>query len=109
MTNSPDLWAILKALASTKDGAQPVFGIVENITVGTPSAITADNYEAAVSILNDYASAGAIGSQLEQMQDKSARRGKSGKAKPTWVFFRMLPFQPRANGLSGTMRSSRGE
>jgi len=39
----------------------------------------ADNYESAVKLLNDFASAGSVGSTIEQKQDKRARRGQPMK------------------------------
>lgn len=36
----------------------------------------ADNYEAAVSLLNEFASHGSIGAETEQKQDRRARRGQ---------------------------------
>ncbi|KAI9705603.1 MAG: GDP/GTP exchange factor for ARF [Candelina mexicana] len=79
MTTSPDFWAILTKLHSYKEASAKVFEIVENVSVGTLSAITADNYESAISLLNDFATAGSIGSISEQKYDKVARRSKTGK------------------------------
>jgi len=56
-----------------------VFELLEDVTVGRPSAISADNYESAVALLNDYATAGSVGAVQEQKLDKAARRPKSGK------------------------------
>jgi len=45
----------------------------------SPPAIMADNYESAISLLNDFASAGSVGATLEQRQDNRARRGQQTK------------------------------
>ncbi|KAI9815369.1 MAG: GDP/GTP exchange factor for ARF [Thelocarpon impressellum] len=79
MINTPDFWAILKSLQRAKGAAGLVFGIVEDVTAGASSAITADNYEMAVSQLNDIASSGSVGSAVEQRQDAPRRGGKSSK------------------------------
>ncbi|KAI9724141.1 MAG: hypothetical protein M1812_000860 [Candelaria pacifica] len=79
MTSSPDFWAILTALHSYKETSAKVFDTVESVSVGTISAITADNYESAISLLNDFATAGSIGSVSEQKYDKVARKSKTGK------------------------------
>ena len=79
MTNSPDFWAILKTLQSIEKAAPMVFKIVEDVTASNSSAITADNYEMAVSLLNDFASAGRVGSAAEQKQDAIVRKGRSPK------------------------------
>jgi len=52
------------------------FEILEGVAVGSPPTIMADNYESAVKLLNDFASAGSVGSSLEQKQDKRAKRGQ---------------------------------
>lgn len=54
---SPDFWAILRALSTVQQVAPVVFEILE-IGVNPPStAIMADNYEAAITLLNEFASA----------------------------------------------------
>lgn len=54
---SPDFWAILRTLAGRPESAALVFGILERGITGDPQAILADNYEAAISLLNDFATA----------------------------------------------------
>ena len=83
MINSPDFWAILKTLHSIDEVAAQVFRILEELTADGFSAITADNYEAAVSLLNDFAMAGSVGAVFEQRRDTLARRGKTAKQPPT--------------------------
>ncbi|KZF23276.1 Sec7-domain-containing protein [Xylona heveae TC161] len=85
MSNSPDFWSILHMLHSIQDAAAGVFDIIEEVTVGEPSAITADNYESAVSLLNDFANAASVGAALEQRRDREPRQAKNakqGKPKP---------------------------
>ncbi|KOS20640.1 Uncharacterized protein ESCO_006797 [Escovopsis weberi] len=57
MMTSPDFWVILRVLAGDSEAAPTVFEILEKSTTGTPPAIIADNYEAAVLLLNHFASA----------------------------------------------------
>lgn len=86
MINSPDFWVVLRTLHSVDDVAMSVFSIIEDLTANRFSDITADNYEAAVLLLNDFASAGSVGASLEQRQDVSGRRGKPPKsAQAEWV------------------------
>jgi brefeldin A-resistance guanine nucleotide exchange factor 1 len=82
MTNSPDFWSILRSILAVPEAAAPVFEIVQNVTVGIPSAITADNYEPAISLLNDFASAASAGALHEQKGDKTARRKPGKTTKP---------------------------
>lgn len=79
---SPDFWALLRVLAKGQDSAAPVFEVLEKGTMGTPPAIMADNYDAAVSLLNDFASS-AASSALPQpktslQQDKREGLSKKG-------------------------------
>lgn len=49
--------------------------------------MTADNYEAAVSLLNGFAIAGSVGAVEEQKLERAARRPKSGRqSRPQLVF-----------------------
>ena len=52
---------------------------MKDLTTENFSAITADNYEAAISLLNDFASAGSVGSMLEQRQVMPSQKGKATK------------------------------
>lgn len=71
---SPDFWATLSVLARNPESAAMVFGILEKGTTGSPPAIMADNYEAAVSLLNDFASAAAPVVTAEKKADLEQRR-----------------------------------
>jgi brefeldin A-resistance guanine nucleotide exchange factor 1 len=76
---SPDFWVILRSLAASPPSASAVFEILEGVSIGSPPTIMADNYESAVKLLNDFASAGSVGSTVEQKQDKRTRRGQQVK------------------------------
>lgn len=56
---SPDFWAVLRVLAESAESAALVFDILEKGSTGIPAAIMSDNYEAAVSLLNHFATAAA--------------------------------------------------
>lgn len=85
---SPDFWVILRNLTGNAQSASTVFEILEGVTVGSPPTIMADNYESAVKLLNDFASAGSIGSTVEQKKDRRPGRGQQVKQekKPQYVF-----------------------
>jgi brefeldin A-resistance guanine nucleotide exchange factor 1 len=77
---SPDFWVILRTLSANPQVSTAVFDILEGVTItSTPPAIMADNYESAVALLNEFASAGSVGSAKEQKQDK---RGRKIQVKP---------------------------
>jgi brefeldin A-resistance guanine nucleotide exchange factor 1 len=77
---SPDFWVILRNFTGSAQSAPTVFEILEGVAVGSPPTIMADNYESAVKLLNDFSSAGSVGSSVEQKQDKRARRGQPQKS-----------------------------
>lgn len=79
MINSPDFWVLLRTLLPNHEACADVFRVMEFITSESPSNVTSDNYVPVVSLLNDFASAGSVGSVFEQKQDKLAKRGKAKK------------------------------
>ena len=80
---SPDFWSLLRVLARGPESAAPVFDILDKGTLGSPPAIMADNYEAAVALLNDFASVAAPPAPAEQSnsphQANAEHRGKVAK------------------------------
>jgi len=79
LAGSPDFWTILSRLSSVPDSAGDVFALVEDVT---SSSITADNYEAAIALLNEFATAAQVGAREEQLYDQAARRGGKKAKKP---------------------------
>ncbi|KAI9675163.1 MAG: GDP/GTP exchange factor for ARF [Trizodia sp. TS-e1964] len=79
MANSPDFWSLLKTLRLIQVSAPIVFKILMDIMTGIPPAITANNYESALSLLNDFASSAVSVSRKEQRQDRTLRKGLNGK------------------------------
>lgn len=80
VTKSPDFWSTLQRLHQHKTEAEPVFNILTLLaSTSTPTAVTADNFESAVSLANDFASAGSIGSIQEKRRDFAAKRGHQAK------------------------------
>ncbi len=79
--SSPDFWVILRKLTGVPESAPTVFEILEGVFMGSPPSIMADNYEPAVNLLNDFASAGSVGATVEQKQDKKSRRGQQAPKK----------------------------
>jgi brefeldin A-resistance guanine nucleotide exchange factor 1 len=81
LAGSPDFWTILNRLAGVPDAAGDVFQLVEDLTTSSQPGITADNYEAAIALLNEFATAAQVGAREEQIHDQAARRGKVQKPK----------------------------
>jgi brefeldin A-resistance guanine nucleotide exchange factor 1 len=80
LSGSPDFWAILSRLSNVTEASGDVFALVEDLTTSIQPGITADNYEAAIALLNEFATAAQVGAMEEQLYDQS-RRGKGQKAK----------------------------
>jgi golgi-specific brefeldin A-resistance guanine nucleotide exchange factor 1 len=78
MSTSPDFWSILRELHSVPEAAALVFRIVEELTRSS-GGITVDNYEAAIALLNDFATAGSIGAAQEQRRDREAHGSRRGR------------------------------
>ncbi|CAK4033774.1 related to GEA2-GDP GTP exchange factor for ARF [Lecanosticta acicola] len=89
MAASPDFWNVLHLLLQPAsdvqgaDAASLVFQIAEHVAAeGQNPAITPDNYEFCVDLLNSFATAGSVGARLEQKREKAhaqSRRGGSGQ------------------------------
>jgi golgi-specific brefeldin A-resistance guanine nucleotide exchange factor 1 len=79
---SPDFWAILRALAGRPDSAQAVFDILDRGTTGSPSAIMADNYETAIALLSDFASASRLAVAPQPKADPKQRNERQAKQAP---------------------------
>jgi brefeldin A-resistance guanine nucleotide exchange factor 1 len=83
---SPDFWSILQRLHTNKSSAPLVFELLQKIVESTPPAISADNYESAVSLANDFASAGSIGAAQERKRDAQIRKSRGAKSeRPPYV------------------------
>jgi brefeldin A-resistance guanine nucleotide exchange factor 1 len=82
MASSPDFWAVLHNLQPQEDAAGLVFQIAESVADGNNPAITPDNYDACVALLNSFATAGSVGAAAEQQAGKRAPRQASPPEKP---------------------------
>ena len=80
ITNTPDFWSVLQNLQGNAEVAASVFDMVDNLVTGQPSAVTADNYEHTVGLLNGFATGASIGAVIEQKRDRNARKQKPSKA-----------------------------
>jgi golgi-specific brefeldin A-resistance guanine nucleotide exchange factor 1 len=78
MASSPDFWKLLKTLFPVSEAAQSVFDIAQDVIIGSASAISADNYESAISLLNAFATAGDK-SYLRD-QERAKRNARNGRA-----------------------------
>jgi brefeldin A-resistance guanine nucleotide exchange factor 1 len=84
LTVSPDFWSILQRLHQHTESAPLVFELLRTIIESVPPIVTADNYESAVGLANDFISAGSVGYIEERQRDAASRRSKGVKpSKPS--------------------------
>ncbi len=76
---SPDFWVILRTLSGYPNASPVVFEILEGGVSGSPSAIIADNYEAAIALLNEFAAAAKDGVPAEQKTDRRQKNARPQK------------------------------
>ena len=76
IANTPDFWSNMRNLHNHDKAADIVFELLTVIMADNPSAVTADNYESVVLLLNDFASAGSVGAVIEQKRERNARKSK---------------------------------
>ena len=81
LANSPDFWSILNTLRAVSDASGDVFQIVEDLASSAQPGIIADNYDAAIALLNEFATAAQVGALEERRRDQEVRRGKQAKQK----------------------------
>jgi hypothetical protein len=79
LAGSPDFWAILSRLSAVPEAAGDVFAVVEDLTTSTQPGITADNYEAVIALLNEFATAAQVGAREEQLFDQASKRSRGGQ------------------------------
>lgn len=82
---SPDFWAILRNLSTVPQVAPLVFEILETGVNPPSTAIMADNYEAAITLLNEFASAASVTVTKEPKGDRRQPRkpaSRPASAKP---------------------------
>ena len=84
MINTPDFWSLLQSLKGHSEVAPNVFELISKTVTSQHSSVTADNYEATVSLLNSFATAGSVGAVIEQKKDRNARRSKATRASKPW-------------------------
>ena len=103
VVNTPDFWLILSNLHTFQRAAPAVFDLVENVVLSDPCAVTADNYMATVSLLDNFATAGSVGAATEQQESKRQQtlqqRDRRGQRSPEAV-----PTQPSAQHRETVLR-----
>ncbi|ODM17972.1 hypothetical protein SI65_06760 [Aspergillus cristatus] len=79
ITVSPDFWSILQRLHQHAEAAPLVYELLQTIIESAPPIVSADNYESAVTLANEFISAGSVGAFEERQRDAVSRRTKGVK------------------------------
>ena len=74
ITTSPDFWSILQRLHKHQEAAPATFELLQTIVESNQPSIGSDNYESAVGLANDFASAAAAAWIQETRGDASSRK-----------------------------------
>ncbi|KAF2226745.1 hypothetical protein BDZ85DRAFT_293638 [Elsinoe ampelina] len=84
ITSSPDFWSLLHNLREFPDGAPLAFRMIDDIISSSSQAVTSDNFEPAVSVLNAFANAGAeiTLKEAKAAQPPPSRRGRQPPSQP---------------------------
>ena len=69
-----DFWSILDKLRSIPDSQNIIFSLIEGLVGAKSSAITADNYESAIGLLDKFATSQQL-SVVQQQPTKGQNRG----------------------------------
>ena len=91
MASSPDFWSILQRLHTHESQAQSVFNILEIVVQAEPPVISAENYEPAVMLSNDFAALAGnrVNQEVRRQKDTRKDRGPQKPSKSVFVFFDM--------------------
>ncbi|KAI4211594.1 MAG: hypothetical protein LQ351_005635 [Letrouitia transgressa] len=77
--NIPDFWSTIDRIHTIPEAAGAVFELLLNVVERDSSAVTADNYEFAVGLLNSFANTKVLTPAVEQKHDPNVRKQKSVK------------------------------
>ncbi|KAL9600383.1 MAG: hypothetical protein Q9219_003233 [cf. Caloplaca sp. 3 TL-2023] len=72
--NTPDFWSIIERIHMVPTVTAGVFNLLKAIVEDKAPAVTADNYEFVVGLLNSYANAGGAAAASQHQREPSNRR-----------------------------------
>ncbi|KAL9039278.1 MAG: hypothetical protein Q9180_002625, partial [Flavoplaca navasiana] len=84
LLNTPDFWSIIERIHAMPSVAANVFNLLKAVVEDRATAVTADNYEFVIGLLNSFANAGgaAAASQQHQNRQLNGRRQPSQESNP---------------------------
>ncbi|KAL8719313.1 MAG: hypothetical protein Q9225_003677 [Loekoesia sp. 1 TL-2023] len=72
--NTPDFWSTIERIHTIPAVSAGVFSLLKAIVEDRAPAVTADNYEFVVGLLNSYANAGGAAAASQQQREPAGRR-----------------------------------
>lgn len=78
---SPDFWSLMRIMASRHDAAPVAFELLERACIGVPPAVMADNYEAAILLLGEFATAAGRLVLAERKREQLRQHSRDGERK----------------------------
>ena len=74
IVNSPDFWLVLEPLQNTQETAQHIFEMIEDIVAGPRPGLTADNYDAVATVLNNFSMSAGQAARAHRQREIEAQR-----------------------------------
>lgn len=75
--NTPDFWSTIERIHAIPAVTSGVFGLLKAIVEDRAPAVTADNYEFVIGLLNSFASAGGAAAATHQERESNGRKPQS--------------------------------
>lgn len=72
--NTPDFWSIIERIHTVPPVSAGVFSLLKAVVEDRAPAVTADNYEFVIGLLNSFANAGGAAAASRQQREPSIRR-----------------------------------
>ncbi|KAI4248575.1 MAG: hypothetical protein LQ352_005900 [Teloschistes flavicans] len=80
--NTPDFWSTIERIHAVPTVSPIVFNLLKAIVEDKAPAVTADNYEFVIGLLNSFANAGGAAAASQQQQQHHQQREPNGNRRP---------------------------
>lgn len=80
--NTPDFWSIIERIHALPAVSANVFNLLKAVVEDRALAVTGDNYEFVIGLLNSFANAGGAAAASQQHRESNGRRQQSQEDNP---------------------------
>lgn len=80
--NTPDFWSTIERIHAMPAVSANVFNLLKAVVEDRALAVTADNYEFVIGLLNSFANAGGAAAASQQQRESNGRRQQSQEHNP---------------------------